>query len=115
MRTRHLLVLAIFVGGCATAGPPGEAMEATAASIRAAEELGAPRVAQASLHLQLAKEQSERAKQLLAAGDGEQAARLIMRADADAELAVALARGSAANAKAQKAIEKVRTMQTDAP
>jgi hypothetical protein len=90
-------------------------MEATAASIRAAEELGAPRVAQASLHLQLAKEQSQHAKQLVAKGDGEEAGFLMMRADADAELAVALARSSVENGKAQKAIEKVRTMQTAAP
>ena len=115
MRTRHWLVGAIFLGGCATAGPSGESMEATAASIRAAEELGAPRVPQASLHLQLAKEQSEHAKQLVAKGAAEEAGFLMMRADADAELALALARSSVANAKAQKAIEKVRTVQTDAP
>jgi hypothetical protein len=115
MRTRNWLVMAIFLGGCATAGPSGETMEATAASIRAAEELGAPRVPAASLHLQLAKEQSQHAKQLLAMGDGEEAGFLMMRADADAELALALSRSSVENAKAQKAIEKVRTMQTDAP
>ena len=115
MRTRKWLVMAIFIGGCATAGPSGKTMETTAASIRAAEELGAPRVPQASLHLQLAKEQSQRAKQLVAKGDGEEAGFLMMRADADAELAVALARSSAEEAKAQVAVEKVRTMQTDAP
>ena len=115
MRTRNWLVMAIFLGGCVTAGPSSETTEATAASIRAAEELGAARVPQASLHLQLAKEQFERAKQLVAQGDGEEAGFLMMRADADAELAVALARSSAENAKAQKAVEKVRTMQTAAP
>ena len=115
MRTRNWLVMAIFLGGCATAGPSNETMETTASSIRAAEELGAPRVPQASLHLQLAKEQSQHAKQLVAKGDGEEAGLLMMRADADAELAVALSRSSVENAKAQKAVEKVRTMQTDAP
>lgn len=115
MRARHWLVMAIFLGGCATAGPSGETMEATAASIRAAEELGAPRVPQASLHLQLAKEQSQHAKQLVAKGDGEEAGSLMLRADADAELAVALARSSAENARTEKAIEKLRTMKTDAP
>ena len=115
MRTRNWLVMAIFLGGCATAGPSNETMEMTASSIRAAEELGAPRVPQASLHLQLAKEQSQHAKQLVAKGDGEEAGFLMLRADADAELAVALARSSAENARAQKAVEKVRTMRTDAP
>ncbi len=115
MRTRFGLVLAFLLAGCATAGPSNEAMETTASSIRAAEELGAPAVPQASLHLQLAKEQSQHAKQLLAKGDGEEAGLLMMRADADAELSVALARSSAENAKSQKAIEKVRTMNRDAP
>lgn len=105
----------VLLGGCATAGPSMETMEGTAASIRAAEELGAPRVPQASLHLQLAKEQSQHAKQLVAKGEGEGASALMLRADADAELSLALARSSVENAKAQKAIEKVRTMQTDAP
>jgi len=115
MRTRNWLVMAIFLGGCATAGPSNATMEATAASIRAAEELGAPRVPQASLHLQLAKEQSQHAKQLAAKGDGEEAGFLMLRADADAELAVALARSSVANAKALHAMDKVSTMRTDAP
>ena len=115
MRAKHWLVMAIFLGGCATAGPSGETMEATAASIRAAEELGAPKVPQASLHLQLAKEQSQHAKQLVEKGDGEEAGYLMKRADADAELAVALARSSVANAKAQNAVDKLRTMRTDAP
>ena len=115
MRTRSWLVMAIFLGGCATAGPSAPTMEATAASIRAAEELGAPRVPQASLHLQLAKEQSEHAKQLVAKGEGEEAGSLMLRADADAELAVALARNAVANAKAQHAMDKVSTMRTDAP
>ena len=115
MRTRNALVAVLWLAGCATAGPSGETMEATASSIRAADELGAPKVPQAALHLQLAKEQSQHAKQLIAAGDGEEGALLMMRADADAELAVALARTSVETAKARKAIEKVRTVQTSAP
>lgn len=115
MQTRNWLVLAIFLGGCATAGPSGESMEATASSIRAAEELGAPRVPEASLHLQLAKEQSQHAKQLVEKGDGAEAKRLMKRADADAELSLALARSEAASDRAQKAVGKVKTMNTDAP
>ena len=115
MRTRSWLGMVIFIAGCATAGPSSESMEATAASIRAAEELGAPKVPQAALHLQLAKEQSQHAKQLVASGDGEVGGLLLLRADADAELAVALARSSVENGKAQRAIERLRTMQTEAP
>ena len=115
MRTSNWLVMAVLLGGCATAGPSTESLEATAASIRSAEELGAPRVPKASLHLQLAKEQSQHAKQLNDKGDGEEARRLVKRADADAELAVALARGSKELARGNRAMEKVNTMDTEAP
>jgi len=99
-----------FVAGCATAMPSGR-QEASAGAIRAAEEVGAPRVPQAALHLQLAKEQSDHAKQLIASGDKEGASSLLMRAQADAELAVALVRESDDRASAQQAVEKVRMLQ----
>ena len=114
MGTQKWLILAVFLGGCATAPPATERMEATAASIRAAEEVGAPHSAKASLHLQLAKEQSDRAKQLMEKGENEEATRLMMRAEADAELALGLARSEKERSKAQQLVEKVRTMRTSA-
>ena len=111
MKTTKWLILAGFLGGCATAPPPSEQTESTAASIRAAEEVGATHSPKASLHLQLAKEQSERAKQLMAKEQNEEATRLMTRAEADAELAVALARNEKEQADAKQMVEKVRTMQ----
>lgn len=114
MRTENWLLVAVFLGGCATAPPSNERLEATASSIRAAEETGATHSAKASLHLQLAKEQSERAKQLMEKDENAAASRLLLRADADAELALALTRSEKEKSEAMQLVEKVRTMQTTA-
>src|SRR5450830_496156 len=66
--------------------------EASTSGIRAAEEAGAAKVPQASLHLQLAKEELDLAKGLAAKGEKEQAASMLLRAEADVELAVVLSR-----------------------
>ena len=89
-----LLLGAALMGGCASTRPPTERMESSAASIRGAEEAGAEDVPRAALHLQLANEQSAKAKTLIAAGGKDNmraASNLLMRASADGELAIALA------------------------
>jgi hypothetical protein len=106
----EVLAVAGLLAGCASAPPPVERMESSTAAIRAAEEVGAPRVPQAALHLQLAKEQSDHAKAVVANGDREQAEGLLMRAEADAELAVALAREDAARSEARQAMDQIRAL-----
>src|SRR5450830_299794 len=83
------VVATAFVAGCAKAPLR---TEASTSGIRAAEEAGAAKVPQASLHLQLAKEELELAKGLAAKGEKEQAASMLLRAEADVELAVVLSR-----------------------
>jgi hypothetical protein len=86
--------MALAVLGLAGCGPlhlPPDRLERTAASIRGAEEVGAADVADAKLHLQLAKDQTEVAKKLAADGD-DRALLVLSRAEADAELALTLAR-----------------------
>src|SRR5512141_2991109 len=87
-----LAVAAAGALGCASA-PLGT--EGSTSGIRAAEEAGAAKVPQASLHLQLAREEVEVAKGLAAKNEKEKAESMLMRAEADAELAVALSRGEA--------------------
>jgi hypothetical protein len=87
-------------------------LESTSASIRAAEEVGARDVPQASLYLQLALEQSSHARQLIAEGDDDRAAPLLMRAQADAELAVALAREAAQRHEADVATARVQSLKS---
>jgi hypothetical protein len=110
---RHeLVLLSIALTGiaCATTSST-ERLEASAAAIRSAEEIGAQNIPQANLHLQLAKEQSQHAKQLIeAGGDKEEAASLLARAEVDAELARALAREDSTRTQAQQAIDRVKTI-----
>lgn len=102
-----------IIAGCSSA--PLRTTEATTSGIRAAEEAGAAKVPQASLHLQLAKEELELAKKLTAKGDKEEAASMLLRAEADAELAVALSHGDKEKAEALAAIERVRQLRQENP
>lgn len=105
------ILYAVVATGCASGPPVNQRTESSTAAIRAAEEVGATRVPRASLHLQLAKEEAERAKGLSASGDKERAASLLLRAEADADLAVALSREQAEKVEAQQAMERVHELQ----
>ena len=105
------VLLATVIVGCAS--NPAVNNEASTSAIRAAEEVGATNVPSASLYLQLAKEELENAKGLAAKGDKEEAESMLLRAQADGELAVALSRGDADRAEATQAIERVRQLRQD--
>jgi hypothetical protein len=100
----------VLLIGCA-APTPTEKLESTSAAIRAAQEVGSDRDPSAALHLQLAKEQSDRANKLIADGDKEEASLVLMRAESDANLAVALARNAEEQREAASAEERVRSLQ----
>jgi Na+-translocating ferredoxin:NAD+ oxidoreductase RnfG subunit len=87
--------------------------ETSTSNIRAAEEAGAATVPQASLHLQLAKEELESARNLSAKGDKDAAKSMLMRAEADAELAITLSHKDAEKAEAREAVERVRQLRKD--
>lgn len=114
MMTLRPMVLAsaiAFAAACASNNmQSNEKAENSSASIRAAEEVGANHSPDAKLHLQLAKEQFERASALTDKDDKERADRLLLRAQADAELALALARSESEKAEAAAAIEKVKNL-----
>ena len=125
MRHIHIAILAgsallaAVIAGCGSAPPVNK--EASSSAIRAAEdelkraaeEGGASGVPGASLYLQLAKEEMENARLLAAKGDKEQAESMLLRAQADGELAVALSRGEADKTEATQAIERVRALRQD--
>jgi hypothetical protein len=113
-RLSLVLLLVAGLGGCATAMTP-QNVEGTAASIRAAEEVGAAKVPEAALRLQLAKEQLQRARTMTAKQQQPAAHRLVMRSHADAELALALTRSSVARAAAKKATERNMNIQGNGP
>ncbi len=117
---RHLTKISILAFGalaaCGAGSPvPHDTMAASEGSIRAAEEVGASDVPTAALHLQFAREQTETAERLMKKGDNERARYVLLRAQADAELAVTLSREDAARIEAEKAMEQVQALQTGKP
>jgi hypothetical protein len=106
MRLVHAALL-VGVTACGGAPKPEARLESSQAAIRGAEEVGAKDSPQAALHLQLAVEQREKAIQLIRNEENGRAERLLMRAEADAELAVALAREASARSEAQKMKESI--------
>jgi hypothetical protein len=106
------LVAAAIAAGCA--GTPLKT-EGVTSGIRAAEEMGAAEVPQASLYLQLAKEELNQAQKLDAQNEQERAASMLLRAEADAELAVVLSRGDVERQEAEEAMARVRQLRRDNP
>jgi hypothetical protein len=92
---------------CGGAAVPQEALTAAQASAKGAEVGGATQDPKAQLHLKLAHEQIERAKQLIAEDENEEAARVIDRAQVDADLALALAQEASARRAAKDADEQL--------
>ena len=106
-----LLVLVLVAASCAS-GPPLRT-EATTSAIRAAGAVGAREVPRASLHLQLAYEELTGAQELAQQGKNEEAASLLQRAEADAELAILLSKEQSERSEAARAMERVRKLQAD--
>ena len=105
------VLFAVVIAGCGSSSAINK--EPSTSAISAAEESGASTVPSASLYLQLAKEELENAKGLAAKGDKEQAESMLLRAQADAELARALSRGDADKTEATQAIERVWQLRQD--
>jgi hypothetical protein len=110
---RKLALGVILVGyvalgvACGGAAVPQESLTAAQASVKGAEVGGANEDPKAQLHLKLANEQIEKAKKLIADGDNEEAARVIDRAQVDADLALTLAQQAKALRDAKYADEQL--------
>lgn len=117
MTARHWLPTAALLFGtaCASTNAPQNAKaESSSAAIRAAEEVGATHNPDAALYLQLAKEQFEHARLMNKEKDKEAADRLLMRAQADAELSLALARSETEKTEALTAVGRVKSLKASA-
>ncbi len=106
-----LLLAAAACAACGGYPPPNDKLMASVAAARSAREVGAEQSPQASLHLKLADEQIARAKGLIKDGDNERAEYTLIRAKADAELALALAKEAAAKADTQQAVDQIKALQ----
>lgn len=87
--------------------------ETESAAIRTAEEAGASDVPRAALHLQLAKEGLDAATALHEDGKKDEAASMLLRAEADAELAIVLANHDAEKTDAEAAIARVHALRAE--
>lgn len=96
---------------CGGAPVPVDRMAHSEASIRAAQEVGAPDDPKAALHLRLAQEQWAQADALIkGGGDNHRAEMLLRRAEADAELAVALAKERKTHEEAERLLEQLQVL-----
>jgi hypothetical protein len=85
-------------------------MASSEGAIRGAQEAGAQNVPAATLYLKLAQEEREQALALVKDDKNHRAAYMLARSEADAELAVALARAATAQAEASRATEQVEDL-----
>ena len=106
------VLFGLVIAGCGSS-PVVMDKEATTSSISAAEEAGAAGISSASLYLQLAKEELVKAQGLAESGDKEQAESMLLRAQTDGELAVALSHSENDTKEANKAIDRVKQLQQD--
>jgi hypothetical protein len=101
------LGLSLLVAACGSSIPiPNDQFAAAQKDVGRAQEGGAQAVPDAKLHLQLAQENLQKAKEQMDK-DNRRAVSLISRASAEAELALALAKESQARAEAQEAADKL--------
>ena len=117
MRPITIAVLLLAVVGCG--GPSNSTVEAqtaanataeTTAAIAAAQTAATKDDAQASLHLKLARDQLQEAKELMREDENDKAHLVLQRATADAELALMLARKTDAEEKAGRARQQVDSL-----
>jgi Domain of unknown function (DUF4398) len=105
-------VVAVATAGCASYPVPVQRMADAEGATRSAQDLGAASSPQGQLHLKLAEEETAQAKQLIANGDNQRADYVLMRAKADAELAVAEAKDTTAEQQAGTAQAKTSEMRS---
>lgn len=108
MNTKMMIVVAAALAGCATTPVPADKLARSQAAIRSAEEMNAGANPKAAVHLRLAKEQLENARALMKDGNNKEAELVLLRAEADGEAALNLARAHSAQVEAQRTIEMVR-------
>lgn len=111
IKTVLLALAATCAAGCAGSYPvPTQRIEGARTAVEKAHGAGADMLPAAELHLKLAEEQTAAASAALRDGDNKRAEHLLLRAQADAELAAAMAREDKAKTDAPRAIERAKAL-----
>lgn len=103
-------ISAALAAACAGAPLPQARITSSESAIRNAADAGAETVPQATVHMRLAQEQRAKAMTLVSNGEHDRASHMLARAEADAELASALARQARAESDAKRANDSVQEM-----
>jgi hypothetical protein len=102
---------ASLAAACGGAPKPEAQMASSEGAIRGASEAGAQNVPQATLYVRLAQEERQHALELVKNGENDRARFVLARSEADAELAIALARQARAEQAADAAGQRVQDLQ----
>ena len=119
-RTAQVYALVIALGmmsgaaGCASYPAPTDRVASAEAAMRGASEIGAAQVPRAALYLKLAQEQVDKAKGFIQDGYDERAELALRRAQADADLALVIARESQTLDKLAAAKDSLEKMKAQA-
>lgn len=108
-----LATAALLAGGCAGANFNQQRMVDTQATVAAVEELDEVEDPEVSLHLKYARDQLAAARRLIDEGDDEEANRMLDRAHADAQLALAMARTERSRKEAREAWAEVEELREE--
>lgn len=111
---RGLLVVAIAIAtaACGKSAIPADRLGRTEGAIQGAQAMGATQEPSAALHLRLANENLARAKKLISDGENDRARYVLMRAEADANLARSLVNEARAKYEADRAQREIQMMQS---
>ena len=111
MAFRFGLLAVLLAAGCSAPKPPTTQLTAAKAAIRGATEAGAKKAPKGALHLKMARDLTGQAEDLIAAEKMERAKHLLIRAEADGNLAIALAKEAAAKRQLADIKDKLRRLQ----
>ena len=105
------LLGAILCGCAGGAQVPAQRLTSATAAVHASEEVSAAEGPPAArLHVRMAQDQLDRARALIARGEGDRVELLLLGAQTDAELAISLTRERQAELSARQAIEQVQAL-----
>ncbi len=114
-RTLIVVAVAIAAAACGGSAIPTDRLARAQGAIQSAHSMGAQQDPTAALHLRLANENLTRGKQLIANGENERAAYVLMRAEADANLARSLVNEAHARAEADRAQREIQMIRASMP
>jgi hypothetical protein len=106
-RVAWLFMMGSLLLACGGAKPPQSQLTAAQSAVRAAEVGGAEEIPKGKLHLKFARDQIKQASDLMAEDENEEAARVLQRAEIDAQYALALAQHQEARQEAEKLLERI--------